>query len=88
MGNGKSILGTVMIDPRVGGASDQKGRDCKQTVNQVWFGGVHTDVDVGGGYKQRRVSDIPLCWMIDRAIDNNILAYPLKLAPYNLVNPK
>ena len=33
-------------------------------VEQVWFPGVHSDV--GGGYDDHRLGDIPLRWLIDR----------------------
>lgn len=36
-----------------------------QTVEQVWFSGVHSDV--GGGYEDTGLSDITLQWMADRA---------------------
>jgi uncharacterized protein (DUF2235 family) len=36
-----------------------------QTLRQVWFCGMHTDV--GGGYKEEELSDIPLLWMIEEA---------------------
>jgi len=36
-----------------------------QTVEQVWFCGVHGDV--GGGYPQRGLADIALDWMLSRA---------------------
>jgi uncharacterized protein (DUF2235 family) len=36
-----------------------------QTVEQVWFAGVHSDV--GGGYPRAGLSDIALEWMLDRA---------------------
>jgi uncharacterized protein (DUF2235 family) len=36
-----------------------------QTVEQVWFPGVHSDV--GGGYPESALSDIALQWMIDEA---------------------
>jgi uncharacterized protein (DUF2235 family) len=36
-----------------------------QTVEQVWFPGVHSDV--GGGYKEADLSDITLKWMIECA---------------------
>ncbi|MHC5210483.1 MAG: DUF2235 domain-containing protein [Planctomycetota bacterium] len=36
-----------------------------QTVEQVWFPGVHSDV--GGGYSEVDLSDIALEWMIGRA---------------------
>lgn len=35
------------------------------TIEQVWFAGSHGDV--GGGYTDRELADIPLLWMIDRA---------------------
>ena len=36
-----------------------------QTVEQVWFPGVHSDV--GGGYPETDLSDIALQWMLDEA---------------------
>lgn len=36
-----------------------------QIMEQVWFPGVHSDV--GGGYFESALSDVPLLWMIDRA---------------------
>jgi uncharacterized protein (DUF2235 family) len=36
-----------------------------QTLEQVWFTGVHSDV--GGGYPDPRLADIPLLWMAARA---------------------
>ncbi len=43
----------------------QASAPATQWVEQVWFSGVHSDV--GGGYKDHAVSDIPLLWMVDRA---------------------
>jgi uncharacterized protein (DUF2235 family) len=37
----------------------------QQTVSQVWFAGVHSDV--GGGYPDPSLSEIPLLWIADRA---------------------
>lgn len=45
-----------------------------QTMKQVWFCGMHTDV--GGGYHERGLSDITLEWMRDRAIENGLAIYP------------
>ena len=48
-----------------------------QQVEQVWFAGVHCDV--GGGYADHFLADIPLLWMIDKAtayglaIDQDVL---------------
>lgn len=36
-----------------------------QVLEQVWFSGVHCDV--GGGYPDTALADIPLRWMVDRA---------------------
>ena len=36
-----------------------------QRVEQVWFSGVHSDV--GGGYSDASLADVPLLWMADRA---------------------
>ena len=37
----------------------------EQTVEQVWFAGVHSDV--GGWYDERDLSSIALVWMVERA---------------------
>ena len=34
-------------------------------IEQVWFAGAHADV--GGGYAQRTLADIPLVWMAEKA---------------------
>jgi uncharacterized protein (DUF2235 family) len=36
-----------------------------QTLEQVWFAGVHCDV--GGGYREPELSEIPLLWMAEKA---------------------
>ncbi|HJU37185.1 MAG TPA: DUF2235 domain-containing protein [Gaiellaceae bacterium] len=36
-----------------------------QTLEQVWFAGVHSDV--GGGYSDTDLSEIPLLWMAEKA---------------------
>ncbi len=38
-----------------------------QTIEQVWFPGVHSDV--GGGYPETALSDITLDWMMGKARD-------------------
>src|SRR5206468_9165818 len=37
----------------------------EQALEQVWFAGVHSDV--GGGYRDPALSEIPLLWIVDRA---------------------
>jgi Uncharacterized alpha/beta hydrolase domain (DUF2235) len=36
-----------------------------QTLEQVWFAGVHCDI--GGGYAEPELSDISLLWMVEKA---------------------
>jgi uncharacterized protein (DUF2235 family) len=45
-----------------------------QTIRQVWFAGMHTDV--GGGYQKHNLSDIPLVWMTQMAVSKGLLIYP------------
>lgn len=45
-----------------------------QTMKQVWFSGMHTDV--GGGYKEQELSDIPLLWLIEEAKKASLKIYP------------
>ena len=45
-----------------------------QTIRQVWFCGMHTDV--GGGYDEQQLSDIPLQWMKDVAVKHGLTIYP------------
>lgn len=44
-----------------------------QTIKQVWFCGMHTDV--GGGYAEQGLSDIALLWMVKEATDNGLLIF-------------
>lgn len=46
----------------------------KQSMKQVWFCGVHTDV--GGGYDDDDLSIITLKWMIQEAISKGLRLYP------------
>lgn len=55
-----------------------------QTIEQVWFGGVHCDV--GGGFRSTSLADITLAWMLSNAekhgveIDRTVAAtYPALL---------
>lgn len=43
----------------------QPGPGSMQSIRQVWFAGVHSDV--GGGYRDRRLADITLYWMFEQA---------------------
>ena len=50
-----------------------------QTLEQVWFAGVHCDV--GGGYRDPELSEIPLLWMADRASACGLSFKPDHLVP-------
>lgn len=52
---------------------DEKLLEC-QTMKQVWFCGMHTDV--GGGYQEQELSDIPLVWLVAEAKEHGLLIYP------------
>ena len=43
----------------------QQGDATGQTLEQVWFAGVHSDV--GGGYRDTGLSEISLLWMAEKA---------------------
>jgi uncharacterized protein (DUF2235 family) len=43
----------------------QKDDAQNQTLEQVWFAGVHSDI--GGGYGDTGLSEIPLLWMAEKA---------------------
>jgi len=45
-----------------------------QKLKQVWFAGVHTDV--GGGYKEHSLSDIPMTWLLQKAAKHGLRIYP------------
>ncbi|MCZ6843933.1 MAG: DUF2235 domain-containing protein [SAR324 cluster bacterium] len=45
-----------------------------QTIEQVWFAGMHTDV--GGGYEEQQLSDIALQWMVRKAEGAGLHIYP------------
>lgn len=50
-----------------------------QVLEQVWFVGVHSDV--GGGYPESALSDIPLLWMLEKAQGCHLSFEPLELHP-------
>ena len=54
------------------------------SLKQVWFAGVHSDV--GGGYAQTGLSDIALWWMMKQAIDQGLQFDPLALRTYDAID--
>ncbi len=67
-GNVDVALHAVSIDEKRGPFAPtlwtRKPAESDQTVEQVWFPGVHSDV--GGGYPAKDLSDLALDWMIKR----------------------
>jgi uncharacterized protein (DUF2235 family) len=58
-----------------------------QTLEQVWFAGVHSDV--GGGYSDPALAEIPLLWMVDRAGAAGLAFEPDRLvSPAGAVDPE
>jgi len=58
---------------------EQKERVPGQTLEQVWFAGVHSDV--GGGYPEPDLADIALLWMMQRARGTGLAFDPDHLKP-------
>jgi uncharacterized protein (DUF2235 family) len=54
-----------------------------QRIEQRWFLGAHCDV--GGGYKDRRLSDMALRWMQDKAIALGLGIDPVAVSPQNFL---
>jgi uncharacterized protein (DUF2235 family) len=50
------------------------GIESYQSMKQVWFCGMHSDV--GGGYAERHLSDLALEWMVCMARDHGLEIYP------------
>lgn len=51
-----------------------------QTIEQVWFAGVHADV--GGWYDERGLSNVTLHWMLGKAVACGLRVHEGKLAGY------
>jgi uncharacterized protein (DUF2235 family) len=56
-----------------------------QTVEQRWFVGAHCDV--GGGYADRRLSDLPMRWMQDKASAVGLGLTPVAVGTENYLGP-
>jgi uncharacterized protein (DUF2235 family) len=57
-----------------------------QTLEQVWFAGVHCDV--GGGYPETGLSDITLGWMMGKANDLGLQFDPIVMKQYTALGLK
>ena len=57
-----------------------------QTLEQVWFTGVHCDV--GGGYPERGLADITLAWMLSKAVPLGLQVDPGVAAQYASLDAK
>ena len=49
---------------------DEGKKEEGQTIEQVWFAGVHSDV--GGSYPECGLSDIAFAWMMDKACEHGM----------------
>jgi Uncharacterized alpha/beta hydrolase domain (DUF2235) len=56
-----------------------------QRMEQRWFVGAHSDV--GGGYADRRLSDVPLRWMQDKASALGLGLAPVAVGSENYQGP-
>ena len=61
----------VLFHPRTEEKQAKIEKD--QTLRQVWFMGMHTDV--GGGYEKSGLSDIVLEWMVQHAVRHGLRIY-------------
>jgi uncharacterized protein (DUF2235 family) len=57
-----------------------------QTIEQVWFAGVHCDV--GGGYSETGLSDITLSWIMSKARALGLTFEDVAWARYGAIDPK
>jgi uncharacterized protein (DUF2235 family) len=57
----------------------------QQTLEQVWFCGVHSDV--GGGYLEEQLSDVAVMWMIEKAKAHGLAFREDFLADQNWFHP-
>lgn len=57
----------------------------QQTLEQRWFIGAHSNV--GGGYADRRLSDIPLSWMMNKASGLGLGLNPFQAASQSYQAP-
>ncbi len=55
-------------------------------ICQVWFMGVHSNV--GGGYPDDALAYVPLCWILEEAVDAGLVLKPGVLADYQLARDK
>lgn len=55
-------------------AGEGADRLAVETLRQVWFAGMHTDI--GGGYRDRGLSDIPLVWLTQMAVEKGLRIHP------------
>lgn len=63
----------------------EPGSNKKGELKQVWFMGMHTDV--GGGYREKELSDIVLEWMIGYAVKHGLRIFANPKRPQGLCTP-
>lgn len=65
----------LALDERRAAFSPWRGERLEQSplgqVEEVWFAGAHSDI--GGGYPDARLSELPLAWISERAADAGLI---------------
>src|SRR3954447_13255980 len=74
----KPFKPTLWVEKR-NGAKQAPEAGKEQTIEQLWFAGVHSDV--GGGYSASGLSDIALMWMVEKARGCGLVFESDQLAP-------
>lgn len=67
------LLWAPLEESRVRHEAEGDSMAC-ESMKQVWFVGMHTDV--GGGYLEQNVSDVPLVWLTQEAVRAGLRIYP------------
>ena len=71
----RKVFHPVLWEPlEVTRAQVTEGKFACESMRQVWFAGVHTDV--GGGYAEPQMSDIPLVWITQEAVRCGLHIWP------------
>jgi uncharacterized protein (DUF2235 family) len=76
----------LQFEPTLWTNPDGSDRMNDAHMQQVWFSGVHCDV--GGGYSPSDLSDIPLAWMMRKAMQCGLTFKQDALSHYAPVDPR
>ena len=65
---------------------DEHVAHADRDLREVWFAGVHSDV--GGGFEEHELADLSLKWIVDDAIDHELLIRPGKYRKHLSTAPR